>query len=183
MNNIQSILTLLYGCVGGMYVWRNIRFVPCWDLNKRILFKFSCVVWNMTISILIYIACNDFRDGLFLKPLIHGKNKPPDHPSDPVLVAQLCPTLRDPWTACRQAPLSTGFFQTRIWEWFAISFSRGSSWSRDWTQVSHTAGRFFTNWTTREAPYQWPQVTLKWVRHSEYLVNATVGNMYTKAMH
>ena len=32
-----------------------------------------------------------------------------------------------------------------------LSFSRGSSQPRDWTQVSCTAGRFFTNWATREA--------------------------------
>ena len=33
----------------------------------------------------------------------------------------------------------------------AISFSRGSSQPRDRTQVSHTAGGFFTVWATREA--------------------------------
>ena len=37
--------------------------------------------------------------------------------------------------------------QTRILEWVAISFSRGSSQPRDWTQVS------FTIWATQEAPY------------------------------
>ena len=30
--------------------------------------------------------------------------------------------------------------------------SRGSSQPRDWTQVSHIAGWFFTVWATREAP-------------------------------
>ena len=30
----------------------------------------------------------------------------------------------------------------------AISFSKGSSWPRDWTQVSSNAGRFFTDWAT-----------------------------------
>ena len=44
-------------------------------------------------------------------------------------------------------------FQARILEWVAISFSRGSSQPRDWTRVSCTAGRFFTDWTTREAMY------------------------------
>ena len=39
-------------------------------------------------------------------------------------------------------------FQARILEWIAISFSRGSSWPRDWTWVSCTAGRLFTSWTT-----------------------------------
>ena len=31
------------------------------------------------------------------------------------------------------------------------SFSRGSSWPRDWTQVSCIAGRCFTLWATRES--------------------------------
>ena len=39
----------------------------------------------------------------------------------------------------------------RILEWLAYPFSRGSSWPRNWTGVSHIAGRFFTSWTTREA--------------------------------
>ena len=43
-----------------------------------------------------------------------------------------------------------GILQARILEWVAISFSRGSSWPRDWTLVSCIAGRFFTVWATRE---------------------------------
>ena len=42
-----------------------------------------------------------------------------------------------------------GILQARILEWVAISFSRGSSQPKDWTQVSHIAG--FTLWATREA--------------------------------
>ena len=41
--------------------------------------------------------------------------------------------------------------QARILEWVTISFSRGSSQPRDWTSVSRTVGRFFTDWATREA--------------------------------
>ena len=41
--------------------------------------------------------------------------------------------------------------QARILEWVTLPFSRGSSQTRDWTQVSHNAGRFFTVWATREA--------------------------------
>ena len=33
----------------------------------------------------------------------------------------------------------------------AFLFSRGSSQPRDQTQVYYTAGRFFTDWTAREA--------------------------------
>ena len=32
-----------------------------------------------------------------------------------VLVAQLCPTLCDPWTVARQAPLSMGFPRQEYW--------------------------------------------------------------------
>ena len=39
-----------------------------------------------------------------------------------------------------------GILQARILEWVAIPFSRRFSQPRDWTQVSHIAGRFFTVW-------------------------------------
>ena len=39
------------------------------------------------------------------------------------------------------SPVS-GIIQARILEWVAMSFSRGSSWPRDRTQVSCTAGRW-----------------------------------------
>ena len=50
-----------------------------------------------------------------------------------------------PWTVAHQASLSMGILQARILEWVAMPSSRGSSQLRDQTQVSHTAGRFFTN--------------------------------------
>ena len=62
-------------------------------------------------------------------------------------VAESCPTLATTWTVAHQAPLSMGFFQARILEWVAISFSRGASQPRDPThisQVSCIAGGFFT---------------------------------------
>ena len=47
-----------------------------------------------------------------------------------------------PWTVARQAPLSMGILQARILEWAAMPSSRGSSQTRDHTQVSHIAGGF-----------------------------------------
>ena len=44
-----------------------------------------------------------------------------------------------------------GILRARILEWVAMPFSRGSSRPRDLTQVSCTAGGFFTVWATREA--------------------------------
>ena len=60
-----------------------------------------------------------------------------------VKVAQLCPTFCD-----RMVYTVHGILQARILEWVAFPFSRGSSQPRDWTQVSGTAGRFFTSWAT-----------------------------------
>ena len=45
--------------------------------------------------------------------------------------------------------------QARILEWVVIPFSRRSSWLRDLTQVSCTAGRFFTIWAAGEALSIW----------------------------
>ena len=64
------------------------------------------------------------------------------------LVTQLCPTLCDPWTVAIQAPLSMGILQARIPEWVAVFSSRESSQPKGQTQVSHTAGRFFTVWAS-----------------------------------
>ena len=44
-----------------------------------------------------------------------------------------------------------GILHTRILEWVAIPFSRGSYQSRDQTQISSSAHRFFTSRATREA--------------------------------
>ena len=41
----------------------------------------------------------------------------------------------------------------RILEWVAYPFSSGSSQPRNWTRVSWIAGKFFTNWAIREAPF------------------------------
>ena len=40
--------------------------------------------------------------------------------------------------------------QARILEWVTFPFSKGSSQPRDWTQVFHIAGGFFTSWATRK---------------------------------
>ena len=47
---------------------------------------------------------------------------------------QLFTTL---WTVACQAPLSMGILQAKILEWVAMPSSRGSSWPRDRTCISH----------------------------------------------
>ena len=61
------------------------------------------------------------------------------------------PTLHDPMDCSLSGSSVHGLFQARVLEWIAISFSRGSSRPRNWTQGSCVAGRHFTVWATREA--------------------------------
>ena len=77
--------------------------------------------------------------GLYYK-LIEGESE----------VTQSCRTLCDPMDCSLPSSSIHEFFQARVLEWVAISFFRGSSQPRDWTQVSHIAGRGFTIWSTRE---------------------------------
>ena len=64
-------------------------------------------------------------------------------------VARLCPTLCDPMDSSLPGSSIHGIFQARVLKWLAISFSRGSSWPRDWTQVSCIASRCVTIWAPR----------------------------------
>ena len=53
--------------------------------------------------------------------------------------------------SCEPVDSVHGILQVNILEWIAMPSSRGSSQPRDQTQVSHTAGGFFTVRATREA--------------------------------
>ena len=84
-----------------------------------------------------------------------------------MLVAQLCPTLCDPLDCSPPGSSVHGVLQARILEWVAIVFSRGSSWSSDWTlhcrQILYCL-------CTREALWKvalgliWPQPLSEWGR-------------------
>ena len=65
-------------------------------------------------------------------------------------VTQLCPKLCNPVDYTVH-----GILQARILELVAVLFSRGSSQPMDQSQVSCTAGRFFTSRVTREAQEYW----------------------------
>ena len=67
------------------------------------------------------------------------------------LLAQSCLIIFNPMDCSLPGSSLHGTLQARILEWVAISFSRRSSPSRDWTWVSCIAGRLFTVWATREA--------------------------------
>ena len=80
---------------------------------------------------------------IFLQDMILRKGKESESE-----VAQLCLTLCDPMDCSLPGSSIHGILQARILEWVAISFSSGSSWPRDRTQVSRIAGRCFNLWAT-----------------------------------
>ena len=65
------------------------------------------------------------------------------------LVASVVSDTCNPMDCSPPGSSAHGILQARILEWVAISFSRGSSQPRDRTQVSCTAGGFFSNWARR----------------------------------
>ena len=56
-----------------------------------------------------------------------------------VLLAQPFPILCDPMDCSPLDSSVHGISRIKILEWVAISFSRGSSWPRDWTLAYYTA--------------------------------------------
>ena len=68
-----------------------------------------------------------------------------------MLVAQPYPALSDPKDCSPPGSSAHGILQAKILEWVAIPFSKGSSQTRDQTQISWIAGRFLTVWATKEA--------------------------------
>ena len=59
-------------------------------------------------------------------------------------VAQSCLTLCDLMDYSLPGSSLHGIFQARILEWVTVAFSSGSSQPRYRTQISRTAGGFFT---------------------------------------
>ena len=61
-------------------------------------------------------------------------SEPPGKPKVKVLVDQLSLILCGPMDCSPQGSSVQGIRQSRILEWVASLFSRGSSWPRDWTK-------------------------------------------------
>ena len=64
---------------------------------------------------------------------------------------QSCPTLCDPMDWSPPGSSAHGIFQARIREWVAISFSRGSFWTKDQTHISWNGRQILYHWATRKA--------------------------------
>ena len=105
-----------------------------------------CLPWSDVIRPQLLVSCIyqkytlPSRFVLSLFPLLTT--------SESCTIAQSCLTLCDLMDYTVH-----GILQARILEWVAFPFSRGSSWPRNGTRVSCTAGGFFTNWAMREGHF------------------------------
>ena len=140
------------------YGWVIVHYIH----GPHLLYPFTC---RWTFRLLLCPGyckqcCNE-RWGYICISLSHGHQhgkrqilervwRKGNPPTLSVKIAQSHPPLCDPMDY-----IVHGILQARILEWVAVPFSRGSSQPRDWTQVSYIAGRFFTNWATREAQEYW----------------------------
>ena len=112
-----------------------------WGKNK------FTVLFNLAINI-IYVVKGSFSYDFLIKMKIFQKIEWVNEWVSEV--AQSCLTLCDRVDCSLPGSSVHGILQAKILEWVAISFSRGSSWPRDRTQVSCIAGRRFNLWATRE---------------------------------
>ena len=95
--------------------------------QKKMAFEGATTNWTDTIFWSFYSSCAG---------LCYAKS------------LQLCLTLCDPIDCSLPGSSLHGILQTRILQWVAGPFSRGSSWPRYQTRISYgscIAGRFFTN--------------------------------------
>ena len=87
-----------------------------------------------------------------------------------VKLAQLYLTLGDPMNYT-----AYGILQARILEWVAMPFSRGSSQPKDWTQISHIAGRFFYLLSHQGSPRILEWVAYPFSSKHEHLIKVMNG--------
>ena len=138
---------------------KSVFFLPSFPFWMKVCVSF-CFCFTTVISHLVvnnlsfHVSClwiiKDHDQGTALKELhLHLALKESGSGSGSE-VSQSCPTLCDPMDYSLPGSSVHGIFQAIVLEWIAISFSRESSWPRDWTRVSCIVDRRFTVWATRE---------------------------------
>ena len=103
----------------------NIRYI-LWVILYRILLYMLYIIYLLIHDINTWYWILIYHYIMHAKPL------------------QSCPTLCHPMNYSLPGSFVCGISQARLLEWVTISFSKGSSWSRDQTWVFCLAGGFFT---------------------------------------
>ena len=156
IQTLVKISLLLCNCANLVSLWFPLKSGVCniycpeflWRWNKH-------EIAGVTVGAVVFI----FFTFIFPLPrlwtlVIHsilGHFFPPHHGNgdSPCMLSHFSPVwvFVIPWTVAHQAPLSMRFSQTRILEWVAMTFSRGSFWPQDRTHVSYFScidRQFFT---------------------------------------
>ena len=147
--NLESGLDLLLG--DGIQVTHHLFELSPWCVKfqesaQRTLGRVKVTIWAKYLPLWVAWSKTQWTLATLFKS--HGK----DYCCS---VTQLYLTLCDPMDCSTPGSSIHGIVYARILEWVAISSSRGSSLSSDWTcisNISFLAGRFFACWATREAP-------------------------------
>ena len=123
--------------------WAELSILPLWSLHS-LKIKKSFRGDNPRGRGKVTVGFHDFHSNSF-------SFMPFSQYSICVLVTQSRPTLCNPRDRSPPGSSVHGILQARKLEWVAIPFSRGSSWPRNQTWVSYSAGKLFIVWATREA--------------------------------
>ena len=134
--NPNVIFVVVFVVQSLSHIW---LFAALWTAAHQVSLSFT-ISWRCWTH--VHWVCDAIQP---FHPLLSSSPPAFNISQHQVKVTQLCPTLCDSMESVHL------IVQANILEWDAISFSRGSSQPRDWSQVFHIAGRFFTIWATREA--------------------------------
>ena len=155
MTNRVSPLCYSGSCLGDQIAYYVLRSCCQWEYMCAFSF------FNASLVFFTYLCCLGLHHAE-LAPIgsVHRELGLRKYESE----SQSCLTLCNPMDYTVH-----GILQATILEWVAFPFSRESSQPRDWTQVSHIAGGFFTRWATREA-----QESMLSFNNNVYLKNTRV---------
>ena len=121
--SVSLVVPLWDGCLAfllehvqvALSFWENTSY--CWSTDgEKCMLQIS---WNWPLVFLFLTEIRRLSLAFYL-----------------YIVPSLCPTLCNPMDCSLPGSTIHGILQARILEWVAISFSRGSSWCRDWTCMS-----------------------------------------------
>ena len=129
----NSLTSFVY--TGSIFLWTGNQ------LESTVIFLNSISIILLFLKTLHFVVYTCF--GLVFPNFIHTHTHTHTHP----WVWLFC----DPLDCSPPGSSVHGISQARILEWVAISFSRGSSWPRDWTHVSWIGRQILYHWATQEA--------------------------------
>ena len=138
--NIFLFFSFLYCSIWGLHLSEQKWMKPFHKFWRKLIFKDlefkEASLFSPSLSLSLFTSLPFFSFFFFFPfwSLISLRK---------TIAHSLCPTLCDPVECSPSGYCVHGVSQARILEWVAISFSRGCSWPRERTRISHgsCAGR------------------------------------------